>query len=166
MLIGETADELGGSHYLRLLAQAAAGSVPSIDLQSAPRIMGVMHQAIVRQLVRSCHDLSEGGLGVALAEMCFAGAVGAVVDLTSVPSRTTLRDDVLLFSESAPRFLLEVGPDQLADLLSLFERAGIPCAMIGSTRGHSTLVLRSNGKEIACLTIDALEQSFRSGLEL
>jgi phosphoribosylformylglycinamidine synthase len=106
-LIGATADEMGGSHY-HLVHGLTGGQVPRVDMGTARNVFVRLHQAIERGLVRSCHDLSEGGLAVALAEMAFAGGVGAdITDMRSGPART---DEALLFAESATRFVVEVTP--------------------------------------------------------
>src|SRR5437762_3741985 len=105
-LIGVTRDELGGSHY-HLIHGLEGGEPPRVDLQLAPRIFARVHAAIQRGLVRSCHDLSEGGLAVAVAEMAFAGGVGA--DVTGLRAAGAgVSDEVLLFSESPTRFVTEV----------------------------------------------------------
>src|SRR5262249_23046250 len=97
-LIGTTRDELGGSHFHKV-AGGAGGNVPRVDVEAAPKLFRALHGAIAGGLVRSCHDLSEGGLAVALAEMAFAGGVGA--DATH---KSELPDDVWLFSESPTRW--------------------------------------------------------------
>jgi phosphoribosylformylglycinamidine synthase II len=105
-LLGVTRNEMGGSHY-HLVNGLAGGAVPRVDLDLAPRLFGRLHEAIRRGLVRSCHDLSEGGLAVAVAEMAFAGGVGA--DLTDVAAAAPGEPDaVLLFAESPTRFAIEV----------------------------------------------------------
>ena len=115
-LIGVTRDELGGSHYA-LVNNLAGGSLPHVDLSRSPLIFTAVHQAIQRGLVRSCHDLSEGGLAVAAAEMAFAGGLGIELDLASMSSNFKIADPVvLLFSESTTRFLIEVEPEKAADL--------------------------------------------------
>ena len=75
-LVGETKDELGGSHFA-LIHELEGGQVPTVDPLIAKQTFAAMHQAISQGLVASCHDLSEGGLAVAAAEMCFAGGIGA-----------------------------------------------------------------------------------------
>src|SRR5262249_11028961 len=101
-LIGRTRDELGGSHYHLMIGQQG-GAVPQPHLGLAQRIFQRLHEASRRGLVRSCHDLSEGGLAVALAEMAFAGGIGA--DVTHLGAGD-LADEVLLFSESTTRFMV------------------------------------------------------------
>ncbi len=81
-LIGETKDEMGGSHY-NLVNGLTGGNVPTVDKEMAPKIFRALHQAIKQGLILSCHDLSEGGLAVAAAEMAFAGGVGVELKLNA-----------------------------------------------------------------------------------
>jgi phosphoribosylformylglycinamidine synthase II len=143
LLIGLTKDEMGGSHY-NLVNQIAGGVPPEVDLELAPRIFRKLHEAIQRGLVRACHDLSEGGLATAAAEMAIAGGIGA--DLTRIrPDGGTESDEVLLFAESATRFLVEATPTNAAAL----ERslAGLPCRRIGQTCKELRLRIAGAGGE-------------------
>ncbi len=128
VLVGTTKDELGGSHY-HLVTGQDGGTVPMPDLMLAPRIFAKLHAAIRRGLVRACHDLSEGGLAVALAEMAFAGGIGA--DITGLGPMASLPDEVLVFSESTTRFVLEVAPADLQPLRDCF--GDVPLFAIGKT---------------------------------
>ena len=122
ILVGETRPELGGSHWA-MVRGLTGGSVPRVDPAQGPRIFRLIHQAIAAGYIRSCHDLSEGGLAVALAEMALAGGLGAEVTLRddSKPASAQLDPAVLLFSESPTRFLIEVASDEpYIELLSLF----------------------------------------------
>jgi phosphoribosylformylglycinamidine synthase II len=107
-LVGDTRNELGGSHY-HLVNGLTGGAVPRVDVARAPRLFRGLHEAIRRGLVRACHDLSEGGLAVAVAEMAFAGGVGADLSAVAATAPGEL-DEVLLFSESMTRFVVEVTP--------------------------------------------------------
>ncbi|MBQ6108428.1 MAG: phosphoribosylformylglycinamidine synthase, partial [Thermoguttaceae bacterium] len=89
-----------------------------------------VYDAIQAGLVRSCHDLSEGGLAVAAAEMAFAGELGVELDLTAVPFDGNASDAAILFSESNTRFLVEVLPENEAAFQAALE--GVACAKIGS----------------------------------
>src|SRR5262249_53357141 len=75
-IVGVTRAELGGTHY-HLVHGMGGGEPPRVDPEVAPRIFRALHGAMARGLVRACHDLSEGGLAVAAAEMAFAGGIGA-----------------------------------------------------------------------------------------
>ncbi len=110
-VVGLTRPELGGSLWAEVKGQAG-GNVPRVDLTRGPGLFQSLHEVIRLGLIRSCHDLSEGGLAVALAEMAMAGGLGAAVSLDRVPRDTGAADPfVLLFSESPSRFLLEVAPE-------------------------------------------------------
>jgi phosphoribosylformylglycinamidine (FGAM) synthase-like enzyme len=127
-LVGTTKVEFGGSHYLSL-AGLAGGTVPAPDLVLAPRLFRALHGALKAGLALACHDLSEGGLCVAAAEMAFAGGLGLELELARVPfaaapidpkNRAMIDpDSARLYSESCSRFLVEVGEGNTA----AFERA-------------------------------------------
>jgi phosphoribosylformylglycinamidine synthase len=154
-LLGETKAELGGTHYDQRPKtkdqQAAASdnsssslvfrpwSVPRVDLATAPRLFAALHEAITSGLVRACHDLSEGGLGVAAAEMAFAGERGLRIDLRQVPRAPGIDDTVLLFSESPSRLLVEVRPGDAP----AFEAAvvGLPFGRVGEVDSGAELVI-------------------------
>ena len=136
-IVGTTQCELGGSEYFR--ARGFIGnSVPRVNPQQAKRLMDSLSAATGKGLVRACHDCSEGGIGVAVAEMAFAGGLGASIHLKEVPLGETIdRDDFILFSESNSRFLVEVTPENRDE----FERImkGTSFAAIGQVTGSEIL---------------------------
>jgi phosphoribosylformylglycinamidine synthase len=150
---GWTHSHWGGSLWLRTLDKCG-GRVPRVERDRAPALFRAVHAAIVRGLVASCHDLSEGGLAVALAEMAIAGRLGADVALETVPCANPVTgDDARLFSESPTRFVLEVAPANVAALELQF--AGMPLGRLGTvgTGGdEARLTVRGRG---ARLCIDA-----------
>src|SRR5262249_5513388 len=158
-LVGVTRDELGGSHF-NLVHQLESGSPPKVDLEMAPRIFRKLHEAILRGYVRSCHDLSEGGLAIALAEMCFAGGWGASVDLAKLADDHQ-EDEVLLFSESNSRFLIEAPKDRVDDLQSLFST--ISHQEIGTVADDSHLRVfgRKGGQPIISTPIADLKEAWQ-----
>ncbi|MCK9462329.1 MAG: AIR synthase-related protein [Proteobacteria bacterium] len=107
-VVGETHADLGATQYLDHLG-LAGGSVPKLrDPGATASTYRWLHRAVRGGLVASCHDVSDGGLGVALAEAAFAGGLGMNVDLREVPRRDIDRDDVLLFSETPGRLVVTV----------------------------------------------------------
>jgi phosphoribosylformylglycinamidine synthase II len=109
-IIGNTYNELGGSHYFALHDNIGNG-VPRVRAETGKKLMNSLAAAMDKGLVKACHDLSEGGIGVAAAEMAFAGNLGMQIDLTKIPLGEAIdRDDYILFSESNTRFLAEVAP--------------------------------------------------------
>jgi phosphoribosylformylglycinamidine synthase II len=140
-LVGTTKEEMGGSHY-HLVNGLTGGTVPRANLRHGLEIFEKVHEAIRRGLVRACHDLSEGGLAVALAEMAFAGGVGA--DVTGWCDGT-LADEVLLFSESTTRFLMEVSAEHERALGECLD--GIPVERLGQTVKEPRLRIAGAGGE-------------------
>ncbi|MBN1290901.1 MAG: phosphoribosylformylglycinamidine synthase subunit PurL [Candidatus Latescibacteria bacterium] len=143
LVVGLTKDEMGGSHYWDIKG-FTGNSVPDVDVDSARKTMIALHETMDKGLVLACHDCSEGGIGVAIAEMAFAGEVGAAVDLTQIPAEPCMRDDHILFSESNSRFIIEVVNEQVVDIMEILN--GIPCAKIGTTTNTKQLqVKNANG---------------------
>ena len=142
-LVGATGPELGGSihHVARGLA---GGRVPRPDLRHAPALLRAVHAAARDGLLQSCHDLSEGGLGVAAAELCFAGELGLELDLAAAPLAELPggydADTTVLFAESCTRFLVEVAEQDAAS----FERvlAGRPFGRLGVLSSEPVLSVR------------------------
>jgi phosphoribosylformylglycinamidine synthase len=157
-LVGLTDDELGGSVYLKL--QGRLGDrAPQVRPRRARRTLRALHRAIRAGLVRACHDLSEGGLGVAAAEMAFAGRLGLALDLRAVPTARPIEAaDVLLFSESPSRFLVEVAPADAA----AFERALAGCVVGRVGEVLAEPVLRALGRDGALALEADLERLRRA----
>lgn len=159
-LVGATKNELGGSHF-QLVTGTTGGTVPCPDLAVAPKIFAAVHHAIAAGLVRSCHDLSEGGLAVAIAEMAFAGGIGA--DITGLGALGSLDDTVKLFSESPTRFLFEVKPEFAALLRTAFE--GLPLVKIGTTVVEPRLrIAGTNGEWLVWAKLAELKESWQKPL--
>ena len=130
LIVGTTRNELGGSHWL-LTQGLEGGAVPRVEAALARAIFRALHRAILLGLIRSCHDLSEGGLAVAVAEMAIAGGLGAKVSLRDIPCEESAAvDAILLFSESPSRFVIEVKAEHLVPLTDIF--AGLPLGKLGT----------------------------------
>ncbi|MFH1003443.1 MAG: phosphoribosylformylglycinamidine synthase subunit PurL [Chloroflexota bacterium] len=163
-LAGATWQELGGSEYYR--AHGAVGnSVPRVRPKEAGALMQALSRATARGLVRACHDCSEGGLGVAVAEMAFAGGLGATVRLKAVPLGGPVeRDDFILFAESNSRFLVAVAPADRAE----FEKAmaGARCAAIGEVSdGDRLAIYGRDGKKVVDEAINELKAAWQRPLD-
>ncbi|MFJ9501034.1 phosphoribosylformylglycinamidine synthase subunit PurL [Brevibacillus centrosporus] len=158
ILLGETFAELGGSEYQKLATGAISGRPPQIDLAKEAAVQKATLAAIRQGLVKSAHDLSEGGLGVALAESCFGEGFGAKVSLES-----ELRPDVLLFSESQSRILLSTSEGKAQALLALAAQHGVPVKQIGTTGGDK-LVINVNGTEAVNASIQEVKAAWKDAI--
>ncbi|MFQ6035390.1 MAG: phosphoribosylformylglycinamidine synthase subunit PurL, partial [Sedimentisphaerales bacterium] len=159
-IVGETKNELGGSHYYKMNGQLGA-NVPKVDLEIAPKIAGKIATAIARGLIVSCHDCSEGGLAVALAEMAFAGELGIEADLRGLPkSKDCSRVDTQLFSESNSRYIVEVEPENYDAFAKLM--LNLPFGQMGKVTEAKKLVIKAeDGKAVIEADIDSLKQSWQ-----
>jgi phosphoribosylformylglycinamidine synthase subunit PurL len=160
VLVGESLDELGGTEYLKTIHGLEAGSPPMIDLEQEKRNQEFVLEAIEAGLVRSAHDLSEGGLAVALAECSFHSPrkIGCEVDLAS-----GLREDALLFGESQSRILITCRPADLSGLLKTASARGVPAQAIGRT-GGTALAVRQAGREILCVPVGKAFRAWKDSL--
>jgi phosphoribosylformylglycinamidine synthase II len=143
-MIGTTYDELGGSIYLENAGQLGR-HVPRVNFRAAVRMYQAVEKAARAKLLASLHDCSEGGAAVALAEMAFAGGLGATVLLKDVPCiGRPMRDDVLLFSESNSRLIAEVAPENEKALARIFK--GMPLARIGTVEASPEFIVYGTGQ--------------------
>ncbi len=161
-LLGETRDELGGSEYYDMLGHLGA-RVPEVDAATALHRYRTLNTAQQQGLVASCHDLSDGGLAVALAEKAFAGGFGIDADLRNVAAEEGLREDTLLFSESQSRLLVTVSPVHQSAFEALF--SGQCCSLIGEVRADRELLITGlNGELLIRSTIDDLKEAWQAPL--
>ena len=133
LLLGRTVSEFAGSHLDLVLGppSSGVGAAPQPD-PDAPARYRRLHQAIRDGLVQACHDVSEGGLAVALAELCIAGGLGAVIDALPHGDLATA-----LFAESIGRHVVEVRPQDVATFLAV---AG-PATLLGTVSAEPFLSL-------------------------
>jgi len=151
-LVGETRDEFGGSHY-SLVHGLSGGTVPQ-PVPDALTTMRALHHTISAGLVQSCHDCSEGGLAVTLAEMCIGGQLGAQVELAPDANATAL-----LYAESLARFVVEVRPEDRAAFET--QLAGIPFTELGSVSDDERLQMIAANQTLLALDVAALEAAWR-----
>ncbi|MHC4704095.1 MAG: phosphoribosylformylglycinamidine synthase subunit PurL, partial [Planctomycetota bacterium] len=159
-IVGETRNELGGSHYYKIKGHLGA-NIPRLDLGTSPRIARKVSEAIDQGLVVSCHDCSEGGVAVALAEMAFAGGLGIEADLRGLPrSNGCTRPDAQLFSESNSRYIMEVEPEKFDAFAKLM--LNVPFGQIGKVTTQQTLVIKTEeGETVIEADIAALKQAWQ-----
>ena len=163
-LVGHTRKELGGSH-IALVNSLDGGSVPRVDLDTAPERLVQLHNAIGSGSVRSCHDLSEGGLAVAAAEMAFAGGIGVSLDLDELAAVSDgLQAAELLFSESPTRFLVEVTTESESTFRKAIE--GQPVVQVGTTNDGDRLeIIGDDGQTLVDTSLADLKQAWQAPLD-
>jgi len=164
-LVGKTFEELGGSQYYYLnKVEVGTGAAPKVDAKESKKIFEQMHAAINSGLVRACHDCSEGGLGVAVAEMCFGSELGAEISLGKVLYEGEKRDDFILFAESNSRFVVEVEPANAAKFEEKLK--GLSVSRIGSiTSGKKLKIAGLSEKAIIDSEISVLKSAWKAPMD-
>ena len=159
-LLGATAAELGGSEAAQELGFSSS-SVPRVDPDANLARYRAMYRAAQKGLATACHDLSDGGLAVALAEMCIGGRIGARVDLGPVGAPDSLDPLSVLYAESAGRLLVSVRPENRTAFEDLM---GSDALFLGEVGGER---LEVSMKEKMLLSKDAesLARAFKSTLD-
>ena len=158
-IVGITANELGGSEYYEHLGYVGL-TVPTVDPAGFFAAYRALAKALKKGLAASCHGVYRGGLAVHLALVAMAGEVGLSVDLAKVPSHGVDRDDTVLFSESAGRFIVSVAPGNQADFEN--QMAGRPMACVGQVIERPELTLTGlNGNPIVSLTIEQMKAAWK-----
>jgi phosphoribosylformylglycinamidine synthase II len=173
--IGITRNDLAGSYYAEVTGMTDPfpdTTVPHVDIKTARITMNTLGSAIRMGLVQSCHDLSEGGLAVAAAEMSLASLLGMTIDLKQTPHETTIlaestksHDDfntILLFSESASRFLVEISPEH-QDVFEAYMRThgAYNCACIGVVNNTERFVIHNANQLLIDLPVNALQAAWQ-----
>jgi phosphoribosylformylglycinamidine synthase II len=161
-IVGETAPELGGSEYYHLMGHLGS-SVPKLDAAKTSTTYSQLTAAIDARYVGSCHDVSEGGLAVSLAEMAFTGGLGLEIDLGKLPLAIEMRDDHILFSESNGRLLVEVNNGDVDAFEKLMK--GSTMAWIGSVIKEPRLRVKKAGNKIIDLANVETSLAWKTPLE-
>ncbi len=157
-LIGKNEEEIGGSEYLKVIHGKVCGEIPQLDLPYEKAVQKTVLDAIEYGAVKSAHDVSDGGLAVALAECCFRNADRSSIG-ASVRLNDAIRSDALLFGETQSRVIVTV-PDCRAELIpELAQKNGVHAALLGTVGGtHLTI-----GDWIH-VRVKELEQTYRNSI--
>ena len=158
LLVGETRPELGGSLYQHHKAGRLSGKAPQLDLTQEAKVQQVVLEVTRSGLVSSAHDLSHGGLALALVTSCTED-LGMEVDWNP-----DLRPDLALFSESQSRVLISVDQDLLSALLAFFAEHGLQPTIIGQVAPQRFRV-NLDGKPIIALPLEAIRKAWQFSLE-
>ena len=161
VLLGSTADELGGSEYLKTIHGLVRGVPPALDLKLERAVQSLLVEAASKEWVRSAHDCADGGFAVALAECCFSGGNGADVAIDAPAAADGVT--AALFSESASRVIVSAAPGQTDQLLARAAALGVPAALIGRS-GGARIRVRVGGADAIDCSIAEAEQVWNDGL--
>jgi phosphoribosylformylglycinamidine synthase len=170
LLLGKTHEDLGGSEYLAEIHKQIIGEPPRLDLENEKAIQQFCLKLIKNGLVSSAHDVSDGGLLIALAECCLAAQnnliLGADIELNS--SSAAFANNISLaaslFGESQSRIIISIKQDKLETVESLAKEDNILCTKIGNTSGED-FVVRLNGHEIIRKPVKEMHKSWQMSLE-
>ncbi|MEO8034802.1 MAG: phosphoribosylformylglycinamidine synthase subunit PurL, partial [Acidobacteriota bacterium] len=162
VLLGATADELGGSEYQQMFAPDTLVVPPRVDLQREKALVDLLLALDRHRLIRSAHDLSNGGLAIALAE-CSVDGIGCHVEMGGYADE--LDATALLFSESQARAVVTSKPEHTAELLQQAKSHGVPARRIGRTE-HAVFLIERNGVSLVRTTTPELSRLWRSAFAL
>ncbi len=157
-VIGETKAELGGSEYYKLRHVEGGGIVPRTEPEVLMQSMNALREAMQRGLIASCHDLSEGGLGVAVCEMLLGGDIGASIDLAGV--NPGLRSDYKLFSESNTRWVVEVWKEEKGRFEDWLKERKVYATKIGETIGARSVGICDGNKALVEISLDEVREAW------
>ena len=160
-LLGLTHNEFAGSEIVEEL-NVTGGAVAQVDLLTAKERYTLVHAAMQKKLINACHDLSDGGLAVALAEMCLGGRLGARVNLDRVPVVTAQDVTTLLYSESASRLLVSVPRDAVREFQETFAKnLGYDVALIGNVADTTDIIATHNDAIVLRADVEAVATAFK-----
>lgn len=156
--LGTTYNELGGSEFYELYKELGA-NVPVVRKKQAKKLYETVMEANDKKLIESCHDLSDGGLAVALTESAFGGEFGAAISLDEFWGLTT---EAVLFSESHSRFVVSVDPAKREEFEKLFAEQA---TFLGEVTSNKQLTITLKEKTVINTEMNLLQQAWEEGLE-
>ncbi len=160
-LVGkETEKEMGGSEYYNIM-DFNEGIVPKADTKQLKNCMDSILSAIDKKNIASCHDISEGGIAVCLAEMTIGGDIGAEIDVSNI--NKALRTDFKLFSESNTRWILEIKKKYEKEFEKTLKKQNTPFIIIGITKGKK-LIVEDKKKMVVNLNVSILRDLWKNAI--
>ncbi len=162
VLLGKNKDELGGSHYLKIIHNLKSGDAPEVDLELELSVQKTCLEAIESGIINSAHDISEGGLAVALSECIIHGKKGARGAAVLI-SKDDIRGDALLFSETQSRIIITIAPEDLFKLSKISKKYNTPITIIGKVRSEG-LIIKRGRKTLINIKTRKLEKTYKSAI--
>lgn len=164
IVVGETRPEMGGSEYYEHVHKLVGGAVPKVQLSNERKFLKLVLKIVRSEQVESAHDISKGGLAVALTEMAIQGQRGLAVDLETIPIVSRRRiADVMLFAETPSRFILEANPNSTRRVLEKLKASDYPVAKIGEVDG-SNLEFRFRGRTLINIPVSQARDAWSQAI--
>jgi phosphoribosylformylglycinamidine synthase len=171
ILMGEQRGELGGSEYLKTVHGQVRGVPPRVDLARELAVQQLLPALVAERLVESAHDVSDGGIAIAIAECCFdTDGLGVAVDLPAAVGEpwagaaTGAADEQTLFGESAPVIVVSAAAADADAVVARANAAGIPTRVIGRT-GGAHIRIAIDGREALALSVAEAETAWGTAIE-
>ena len=160
LLVGETKDELGGSEYYEYIHNFIGGNTPKVDVSESKKNMKSVLSLISKNLIKTVHDCSKGGLAIGISELCIFGKIGCIVDLSTVSSTSS---EKTLFSESHSRYILVIEKNNLDMVKDILSENRCSFSEIGIFSGDQ-IIFESNSESILKLRVDKAENNYLNSL--
>ena len=161
LLVGETKDELGGSEYYEYIHNFIGGNAPKVDISESKKNMKSVLSLISKNLIKTVHDCSKGGLAIGISELCIFGKIGCAVDLSALGS---LSPEKILFSESHSRYILVIEKNNLDAVKTILSENKCSFSDLGFFSGDQ-ITFESNSESILKLRVDKAENNYLNSLE-
>jgi phosphoribosylformylglycinamidine synthase len=161
LLIGDTKKELGGSEYHSVIYNLEGGVPPKVNENEIKAIWQFFSKLYELQLIKANHDVNKGGFIITIAEMCFKNSLGADLDLSNL-NKSMLRDDELLFSETAGRFIIETNPEDYEKIVTTAKEFNVVVNKIGIVSKNPSINIRGLSSEDIRLDADKLKKLYDS----
>ena len=163
LILGITKDELGGSEYYEHIHGIIGGKCPVVDMKSSMSNQETVLELANQELVKTIHDCSKGGLGIAISELCMKNEIGCSVSLDKVPSEK-IQSVEKIFSESHSRYLLVISPKQQKKVESILKQMQISYGLLGKFSGGNIL-FKEKSKKLVLVSVDKARQKWLNSLE-
>jgi phosphoribosylformylglycinamidine synthase len=158
IVIGKDRFEIGASEYLNTCHNLVKGDAPTLDIEEEKKLIDFMVEAAKLSLIQSAHDISEGGLAVALSEMTFENEIGCELEFDE-----DVRNDLLLFSESQGRMIVEVKRDDIDKVVDLLKKHSLTYNIAGKTIGNA-IVVKNRSREILNVNVLAAKYVYENAI--
>ncbi|MBN2422847.1 phosphoribosylformylglycinamidine synthase subunit PurS [Candidatus Woesearchaeota archaeon] len=160
-ILGLTKNELGASEYFHQKG-FIGNDVPKVNAETAVKLYKALGKSMENELIESCHDCSEGGLGITLAESAFSGGYGIYIDLNKIPVKYIKRNDYLLFSESQSRFIVTVNPKNKEKFEEMMK--GNVFALIGIVEDNEIFSIKKLNNQVEQADLQELKTAWQKTL--